>query len=110
MGPEALPEPPARKKRRVTTRGGKGFKKDFDPPPSTLANRPPSSHRCTPFKSMVAGWWLQGHPHVKTLGGATWLVGFYSRLKEDDLHPVDRGYLDELIAWHEEKGSQSTDE
>jgi hypothetical protein len=39
-----------------------------------------------------------------TTGDAPWLVGFYSRLKDEDLHLCDREYLEELLAWHEEKG------
>ncbi len=110
MGPDTL-DPPAKKKRRITGKTGKGFKKDFDSPPSTLLNHPPSSSKCTPFKSMVTDWWLQGHSNAKTLDGAAWLVGFYSRLKEDDLHPLDNGYLEELVTWHEETtGSVSTEE
>jgi hypothetical protein len=33
-------------------------------------------------------------------GRAEWLVGFYSRLDEDELHPVDRDHLEELTEWH----------
>jgi hypothetical protein len=105
MGHDALPLEPTKKRRRVTTKAGKAFKRDFDPPPSTLSNRPPSTQKCTPFKSMVADWWLQSHPDAKTLGGATWLVGFYDRLKDLDLHPIDREYLQELVAWHKERES-----
>ena len=97
-----MPEPPA-KKRRVTTKGSKAFKKEFDPPLSTLSNHSPSSQKCMPFKSMVSGWWLQSHQDVKTLDGAAWLKGFYDRLKEDDLHLVDREYLKELAVWHKER-------
>jgi hypothetical protein len=100
---DTMPEHPAKKRRRVTTKAGKAFKKDFDSPPSSLLNRPPSTQNCTIFKSMVADWWLQSHPDAKTLGGAAWLVGFYDRLKDDDLHPTDRDYLQELVAWHKEK-------
>ena len=103
MGRDTLPEKPTKKRRRVTT--GKAFKKEFDPPPSTLLNHPPSTQKSTPFKPMVADWWLQSHADAKTLGGATWLVGFYDRLKDNDLHPIDREYLKELIAWHKEKES-----
>jgi hypothetical protein len=53
---------------------------------------------------MVADWWLQSHPNVNTTGGAPWLVGFYSRLKDEDLHPFDREYLEELLEWHKKKG------
>ena len=52
---------------------------------------------------MVADWWLQSHPDVKTLSGAAWLVGFYDQLEEEDLHQIDREYLKELTAWHKEK-------
>ena len=52
---------------------------------------------------MVSDWWLLSHSDTKTLNGAEWLVGFYDRLKEDDLHTIDREYLTELVAWHTEK-------
>jgi hypothetical protein len=52
---------------------------------------------------MISDWWLVSHPDVKTLDGAAWLVGFYDRLKEEDLHVTDREYLAELVAWHREK-------
>jgi len=42
---------------------------------------------------------------VKTLDGAAWLVGFYDRLKEEDIHPIDKEYLKELVAWHQEKAN-----
>lgn len=54
---------------------------------------------------MVANWWLKSHPKTKTLDGAKWLMGFYGRLKEDNLHPLDREYLEELTAWHKEQES-----
>jgi hypothetical protein len=101
--PEALPESQARKRRRVTTKAAKAFKKEFDAPPSTLMDRSPSYQKCTPFKPMVSDWWLQSHPEGKTLPGADWLMGFYDRLKEEDLHLVDREYLEELVAWHKER-------
>jgi hypothetical protein len=102
-GPEALPESQARKRRRITTKAAKAFKKEFDAPPSTLMDRSPSYQKCTPFKPMVSDWWLQSHPEGKTLPGADWLVGFYDRMKEEDLHLVDREYLEELVAWHKER-------
>jgi hypothetical protein len=104
MGPDMLPDPRAKKRRRISVKAGKGFKREFDPPPSTLINRPPSSLKSTPFKLMVADWWQQSHPDVKTLGGAAWLEGFYTRLKEEDLHSIDGEYLKELATWHKEKG------
>ena len=103
MGPDTLPEPSGRKRRRITTKASKGFRKDFDRPPSTLLNRPPSTQKCTPFKAMISDWWLVSHPDVKTLDGAAWLMGFYNRLKEKDLHVTDREYLVELVTWHREK-------
>ena len=84
-------------------KSGKGFKKDFDPPPSAMKNHSPSLLKSTPFDLMFAGWWLQSNPSTKTLQGAAWLMGFYGRLKEDELHPTNREYLKELVAWHEEK-------
>ena len=84
-------------------RASKAFKKDFDPPPSTLLNCLPLSQKCMPFKSMVSDWWLQSHSDAKTLDGAAWPVGFYKRLKEEDLHEVNREYLRELVTWHKER-------
>ncbi len=52
---------------------------------------------------MVADWWLKNHGDTKALDGATWLVGFHSRLKEEDLHLTDSKYLKDLIVWHEGK-------
>jgi hypothetical protein len=104
MGPDTLPETPARKKRRITTKVVKDFKKEFDAPPSTLLNRSPSSQKCTPFRPMVMTWWLQRHPDAKILGGADWLEGLYNRLS-DDLHLLDKEYLNELVIWHGEKES-----
>ena len=73
-------------------------------------DHPPSSPKCTPFKSMVTDWWLQSYSKVKTLNGAAWLMGFHSSLKKDDLHPTDRAYLKELVSWHEEKRGGQTEE
>jgi len=104
-GPETtLPEPPPKKRRRVNTKATRAFKKEFDPPPSTLLDRLPSSQKSTPFKSMVSDWWLESHPEAKTLPGAAWLMGFHKCLKEEDLHLVDREYLRELMVLHKEKG------
>jgi hypothetical protein len=38
---------------------------------------------------MISDWWLVSHPDVKTLDGAAWLIGFYDRLKEEDLYVTD---------------------
>ena len=101
------PEAPAKKKRRIATKVNKGFKKDFDLPPSsfTLLNHLPSFQKSTPFKTMIMDWWLQIHTDAKTLEGTAWLVGFYNCLKDEDLYPTDRDYLKELVAWHKEKVS-----
>jgi hypothetical protein len=98
---EITSEPP--RKRRRTTDIWKGFKKDFDPPPAKLSNRLPSTNG-TPFKAIIAGWWLRDHSDFKTLErSGEWLAGFRNRLGKDDLHPLDWEHLDELEAWHEEK-------
>ena len=99
-----VPEVPARKRRRVGTASDVGFKKEFDAPPSTLSDRPPSSQKSLPFKTMVSDWWLQSHPGAKTLDGGTWLVGFYDHMKED-LHIINKEYLKELDVWHKAKGT-----
>jgi len=99
-------EPP--KKRRCTmTNIGRGFKKDFDPPPSRLSDCLPSSTKSRPSKSMVTEWWSQEHPEVKLVDShVEWLVGFYDCLDDNELHPVDRDHLEELIAWHKTKESE----
>ncbi len=102
IGADASPEPPA-KKRHITTKSSKAFKRDFDPPPSTMLECAQLSQNSMPFNSMVAGWWLQKHPNAETFGGTEWLTGFYGCLKDEDLHPIDREYLKELVAWHQEK-------
>jgi hypothetical protein len=80
---------------------GRGFKRNFDPPPSRLSDRLPSSMKSRPSRSMVAEWWSREHPEAKLVEGrAEWLVGFYSCLDEDELHPVDRDHLEELTEWH----------
>jgi hypothetical protein len=56
---------------------------------------------------MVSDWWLLSHSDVKTLDGAAWLVGFYNHLKEEDIHPLDKEYLTELITWHGEKEKEN---
>jgi len=101
------PEAPAKKKRRIAMKVNKGFKKDFDLPPSsfTLLNHPPSSQKSTPFKTMIMDWWLQIHTDAKTFEGAAWLVGVHDHLEDEDLHPTDRDYLKELVTWHKEKVS-----
>jgi len=111
MEPDTLPDPRSKKRKHVTMRSSKIYKKEFDTPPSSLMNHPLSSSKCMPFKSMVIDWWLQSHSKVKTLNGATWLMRFHSSLKEDDLHPTNREYLKELVSWHEEKkGGQMEEE
>ena len=85
----------------------KGFKKDFDSLPSSLMKHPPSSRKSTPFKPMVANWWLEDHPNAEILEGARQLDGSYGRLKEDDLHPIDQEHIEELVVWHEKKARGS---
>ena len=98
-----------RKRRYMMTNIGRGFKKDFDPPPSRLSDRLPLSTKSRPSKSMVTEWWSREHPEVKLVDGhVEWLVGFYDRLDNDELHLVDRGHLEELIVWHKTKESEHT--
>jgi hypothetical protein len=60
---------------------------------------------------MVAGWWLRSHPYSKVLEqGGDWLVGFYDRLDEDELHPADHKHIKELIEWHKEKENEVADD
>ncbi|KAI0282679.1 hypothetical protein BC826DRAFT_1110691 [Russula brevipes] len=95
---------PATKRRRTTTGAAKGFKKDFDPSPSQLSDRPPSSQKRQPLRSMVASWWLQSHPDVSVVDhGAHWLSGFHSTISREDIHSADWDHIEELTAWHEEK-------
>jgi hypothetical protein len=83
----------------------KGFKKEFDLPPSKLSSCLPST-KVTLFKVMIADWWLRDYPDFETLDcGREWLKGFHNCLKKDNLHPLDWDHLDELESWHEEKGT-----
>jgi hypothetical protein len=94
----------AQKRRRTTGNNTHGFKKDYDAPPSKLSERPPSSLKSKPYRSMIAGWWLEQNPEFGRFDdGGEWLVGFRSRLKEGDLHELDLEHLEELTAWHEEQ-------
>jgi hypothetical protein len=96
-------EPP-KKKWRMTSNAERGFKKDFDPSPSRLSDCLPSSRKSKPSRSMVADWWVHEHPEVKLIAGhAEWLIGFYSGLDEDELHPADQDHLKELTKWHKMK-------
>ena len=106
-GANVLPGPPAKKRRCLTTNASRTFKKGFDLAPSTLLDHSPSLQKSMPFKSMIAGWWLETHPMAKILPGAAWLEGFYSCLEEEDLHSIDRDYMKELVAWHEEREALS---
>ena len=95
---------PAKKKHRTAVNQTNGFKKDYDAPPSKLSERPPSSLKSKPYRSMIAGWWLEQNPEFGGFDdGGEWLVGFRSRLKEDELHQVDWEHIEELTAWHEEQ-------
>lgn len=92
-----------KKRRRTTTDISKGYKKEFDPPPSKLSDRIPST-KSTPFKAMMADWWLRDNPEFKTLEqGGAWLQGFRNSLAKDELHPLDWVHLEELEAWHRDK-------
>jgi hypothetical protein len=101
--PNTLPKPSGRKRRHVTTKASKGFRKDFDQLPSILLNCPPLTQKCMLFKAMISDWWLVSHPDMKTLDSAMWLMGFYDCLKEEDLYMTNREYLVELVVWHREK-------
>jgi hypothetical protein len=95
---------PAKKKRRTAVNQTNGFKKDYDTPPSKLSERPPSSLKSKPYRSMIAGWWLEQNPEFGGFDdGGEWLVGFRSHLKEDELHQVDWEHIEELTTWHEEQ-------
>jgi hypothetical protein len=99
---------PAKKKRRTAVNETNGFKKDYDAPPSKLSERPPSSLKSKPYRSMIAGWWLEQSPEFGGFDdGGEWLVGFRSRLKEDELHQVDWEHIKELTAWHEEQEQET---
>jgi len=90
---------PHKKKCRTTATSYQ--KLQFDPPPSKVSERPPSTK---PFKSMVGGWWVKAHPNFKPYkSGAEWLVGFCDQLMQDDLHPIDWDHIKELILWGKEK-------
>src|SRR6266851_2707687 len=91
-------EPPS-KKRRTTLNTSRGFKKDFDPPPSRLLDCILLLRKSTLFQPMIASWWLKSHPEVKTHRcGAEWLEGFFSHV-EGELHQSDHDHIRELTAW-----------
>ena len=95
---------PAKKKHRTAVNQTNRFKKDYDAPPSKLSERPPSLLKSKPYRSMIAGWWLEQNPEFGGFDdGREWLVGFRSRLKEDELYQVDWEHIEELTAWHEEQ-------
>jgi len=94
---------PAKKKRRTAVNQTNGFKKDYDAPPSKLSEHPPSSLKSKPYCLMIARWWLEQNLEFEGFNdGREWLVGFRSRLKEDELHQIDWEHIEELTAWHEE--------
>ncbi len=56
---------------------------------------------------MVADWWVKEHSEVKLVSGrAEWLIGFYNRLNDDELHPVDRDHLEKLTNWHKTRENE----
>jgi hypothetical protein len=60
---------------------------------------------------MVAAWWLQSHPNVRTIdSGAEWLAGFRTTLGREDLHSADWDHVDELTTWHNEKDREALHE
>ncbi len=92
-------EPPS-KKRCTMLNTSRGFKRDFDPPPSWLLDCILSSRKSTLFQPMITSWWLKSHLEVKTHGcGAEWLEGFFLCM-EGELHQSDRDHIRELTAWH----------
>ena len=93
-----------RKRRRTNTNILKGFKKEFDAPPSKLSVRQPSA-KSTPFNAIMADWWLQKNPGFETLDqGGAWLKGFCDSLEKSELHPLDWEHLEELETWHKKQG------
>jgi len=94
----------SKKRRRTAVNDTNGFKKDYDAPPSKLSERPPSSLKSKPYCSMIAGWWLEQNLEFEGLNdGGEWLVGFCSRLKDEELHEIDWEHIKELTAWHKEQ-------
>ena len=68
----------------------------------------PSSLKSKPYRLMMAGWWLEQNPEFEGLNdGGEWLVGFYSHLREDELHELDWAHIKELTAWHEEQAQET---
>ena len=108
LGNQSVATGEACKKRcRMMVDTSKGFKKEFDPAPSKLSNRPPLGKN-TPYKSMMAGWWLEEHPDFEMLDkGEAWLKGFRGRLEASELHKLDWDHLKELEKWHEEQEDTS---
>ena len=103
-GDEVATRGPPKKRRRTVPKTEKGYKKDFDPPPSELLTRLPSLKKCRPFKQMVAQWWLEKNPEFRVIErGADWLEGFCHRLNSEELHPADWDHLEELWAWHKQQ-------
>ena len=99
-------EPP-KKRQCTTTNIGRGFKRDFDSPLSRLSDHLPLLMKSRPSRSMVADWWVKEHPEVKLVSGyVEWLIGFYNRLNDDELHPVDRNHLEELTNWHKTRENE----
>jgi len=98
---------PLKKRQHTTTNIGRGFKRDFDPLPSRLSDCLPLSMKSRPSRSMVADWWVKEHSEVKLVSGrAEWLIGFYNRLNDDELHPVDRDHLEKLTNWHKTRENE----
>ena len=98
------------KRRRTAADSSKGLRNEFDPPPSLSSDRVPSKKK-TPFKSMMADWWLQANPEFTVLEeGGKWLNGFRSRLENKDLHRNDWAHLKEVVAWHKDRQMDTNSE
>lgn len=56
---------------------------------------------------MIAGWWLEQNPEFDGFDdGAEWLLGFRSRLKDEELDGLDLEHIKELTAWHDEQETE----
>jgi hypothetical protein len=94
----------SKKRCRTVVNDTDGFKKDYDTPPSKLSECPPSLLKSKPYRLMIAGWWLEQNPEFEGLNdGGEWLVGFRSRLKDEELYEIDWEHIKELTTWHEEQ-------
>ena len=91
------------KRRRTAADSSKGLRNEFDPLLSLLSGYVPFKKK-TPFKSMMADWWLEANPEFTVLEeGGQWLNSFCSRLENKDLHRNDWAHLEEVVTWHKDK-------